>query len=71
MNPSTNRNERASWPVVKGRLGDPPPKQELPSPTDCLGMMWQLADDAWAFKGYEHAETGIQRRDLRVVRRPG
>jgi hypothetical protein len=64
-------NDRASWPVEKGRLHDPPPKRERPSPAECIAMKRQLADDAWAFMGRSDAETGLQSRIIRVVRRPG
>ncbi len=32
-------------------------------------MMWQLAQDAWAFKGGKVAESGLQRHIIRVYRR--
>lgn len=37
-----------------------------------LAMMWQLARDAWTFKGDpEHAESRLQRHAVRVRRRGG
>lgn len=39
------------------------------TPADRLGMMWQLACDAWAFKGEtEHAESRLQRHVVRIHR---
>ena len=38
-------------------------------PAERLGMMWQLARDAWAFKGgSEHAESRLQRHVVRIHR---
>ena len=39
------------------------------TPAERLGMMWQLALDAWAFKGEAVAEPGLPRHVVRVVRR--
>lgn len=40
------------------------------SVSERLGMMWQLAQDAWSFKGEtEHAEPRLQRHVVRVFRR--
>ena len=33
-----------------------------------IGMMWQLALDAWAFKGEPVAESRLPRHVVRVVR---
>jgi hypothetical protein len=42
------------------------------SPAERIGMMWQLALDAWAFKGETlHAESRLQRHVVRVHRRGG
>lgn len=38
-------------------------------PAERLGMMWQLARDAWAFKGEpDHAESRLQRHVVRIHR---
>jgi hypothetical protein len=34
-----------------------------------LGMMWQLAQDAWAFKGEPFAESRLPRHLIRILRR--
>ena len=34
-----------------------------------IGMMWQLALDAWAFRGEPVAEPRLQRQVVRVIRR--
>lgn len=39
------------------------------TPAERLGMMWQLALDAWAFKGEPLAEPRLPRHVVRVVRR--
>jgi hypothetical protein len=64
--------DRSKMPIRKFHLHDRP-KRERPSPEECLGMMWDLADTAWAFMGHSDgdAEADVQRRIVRVVRRPG
>lgn len=39
------------------------------TPEQRLSMMWQLALDAWAFKGESLAESRLPRHVVRVVRR--
>ena len=39
------------------------------TPAERLAMMWQLALDAWAFKGEPLAESRLQRHIIRVYRR--
>jgi len=39
------------------------------TPAQCLGIMWQLALDAWAFKGESLAESRLPRHVVSVVRR--
>ncbi|HEY0428171.1 MAG TPA: hypothetical protein VGC76_10350 [Pyrinomonadaceae bacterium] len=39
------------------------------TPAERWAMMWQLALDAWAFKGEPVAEPGLQRHIIRVYRR--
>jgi len=39
------------------------------TPAQRLSMMWQLALDAWAFKGDSLAESRLPRHVVRVVRR--
>ena len=39
------------------------------TPVQRLGMMWQLAVDAWAFKGESLAESRLPRHVVRIVRR--
>lgn len=38
------------------------------TPAERLGMMWQLALDAWAFKGEPLAEPELPRHVVRIVR---
>ena len=39
------------------------------TPAERLGMMWQLACDAWAFKGEsQHAESRLQRHVVSIHR---
>ncbi len=39
------------------------------TPTERWAMMWQLALDAWAFKGETVAEPKLQRHIIRVYQR--
>jgi hypothetical protein len=39
------------------------------TPAERWAMMWQLALDAWAFKGEPVAEPRLQRHIIRVYRR--
>lgn len=41
------------------------------TPAERLQMMWQLALDAWAFKGEPVAELRLPRHIVRVLRREG
>ena len=40
------------------------------TPAERWAMMWQLALDAWAFKGESVAEPRLQRNIVRVCRMP-
>ena len=39
------------------------------TPQERWAMMWQLALDAWAFRGESIAESGFPRHIVRVLRR--
>ena len=41
------------------------------SPADCIGMVWPLTLDAWAFKDASIAESRFQRHAVCVVRSEG
>jgi hypothetical protein len=41
------------------------------TPAQRWAVMWQLALDAWAFKGEPVAEPGLYRHIIRVYRRKG
>lgn len=57
--------------IVDRNQSDAHPEIEVASPAERLGMMWQLALDAWAFKegGGQHAESRLQRHVVRLRRR--
>ncbi|MDM8524713.1 hypothetical protein QUF80_15200 [Desulfococcaceae bacterium HSG8] len=38
------------------------------TPAGRMGMMWQLAVDAWAFKGESVAESGLPRHIVNIQR---
>ena len=53
------------------RQTDPEPARDVAGleGVQRLAMMWQLALDAWAFKGErEHAESRLQRHVVRIHR---
>ncbi len=53
------------------RLSDQGEERDLQNatPEECIGMMWQLALDAWAMMGDTSAESRLPRHVVRVVRR--
>ena len=62
---------RRSWPVRKYRLGEEPSEDLSASTTaaERIGMMWRLAQDAWAMAGrpipdYPREKTPISVRRL-------
>lgn len=59
--------------IVGRSESDAHPEIEVASPAERLGMMWQLALDAWAFKegGGQHDEARLQRHVVRLRRRGG
>lgn len=61
---------RTQWVTRIVRLSDPEIKTESEALTaeEGLGMMWQLALDAWAFMKETHAESGLQRHVVRLIR---
>jgi hypothetical protein len=60
-------------PVRVVRLHDQDTQDDLcnTTPEQRLGMMWQLAVDAWAFMGDSLDDSRLQRDVVRVVRRNG
>lgn len=62
-----------SVPVRKVSLHDPEADGDLKSksPQQLLGMMWQLALNAWSFKENLHAEPRLQRHVVVLKRRRG
>lgn len=53
------------------RLPDQEEERDLnqTTPSERLSMMWQLALDAWAFKGESLAESRLPRHVVRIVQR--
>ena len=58
--------------ITKKRLHDEGDDDDLrcATPEQLIGMMWQLALDAWAFKENPDVEPRLQ-RDVIVVKRRG
>ena len=66
----SERPDRSRYPVRKLGLHDPEPVDaSRPTPEQCIDMMWDLAQNAWAFMGAESAEPGLHRHIVRVIRR--
>jgi hypothetical protein len=54
----TRLDQQGTEPDLRGR-----------TPEQCIGMMWQLAMDAWAMRGHRYDESQLSRHVGRVVRR--
>ena len=54
---------RQDMPIRKASLHEADRTDDLrdKSPQELIGMMWQLAVDAWSFKENLHAEPRLQR----------
>ena len=59
--------------VRKRPLHEPDKSDDLKGkpPQELIGMMWQLALNAWAFKERLHAEPRLQRHVVVLKRRGG
>lgn len=55
--------------VRKTLLKDETDDLKNTTPEQRWAMMWQLAQNAWAFKGEPVAEPGLHRHIIRVYRR--
>ncbi len=55
--------------IRKTSLRDETDDLKKTTPEERWAMMWQLALDAWAFKGETVAESRLQRHIIRVYRR--
>ena len=68
------RAARANIKVAKFRLGEEPPDDSDDvyaqlSPEARIGMMWQLALNAFAFTGHDQPESGLSRHLVVIQRR--
>ena len=63
--------ERSERQIRVTRLRDQGTEHDLrrATPEQCVGMMWQLALDAWAMMGDPDIESRLPRHVVRVVRR--
>lgn len=57
--------------IRKTSLKDETDDLKNTTPEERWAMMWQLALDAWTFKGEPVAEPKLQRHIVRVFRRKG
>jgi len=66
-------NERSLWPASKGRLtemeGEVPDLSATTTVEERFAMMWQLAKDAWAFRGEPIDESEFPGPAVRIDRR--
>jgi len=62
--------DRRDLPVRVTRLRDQGTERDLEgtTPAERIGMMWQLALDAWAFMGEADAQSRLPRHVVRVIR---
>ena len=67
--------DRSKLTIRKFRLHDPEPEPDPVSPEESSRIMHELARTAWAFMRGENRDDApdpkLQRRIIRVVRRPG
>ena len=63
--------ERRAYPIRIQKLADQGNEPDLRATTAAqrIAMMWQLALDAWAFKGAPDAESRLPRHAVRLLRR--
>jgi len=65
--------DRSRWPTRKGALSElEADEQDLSASTtveERFAIMWQLAQDAWAFRGEPIGEPELSRHIARVIRR--
>jgi hypothetical protein len=64
---------RRDWPVRKGTLAemeqDQPSLAASTTVEERFALMWQLAQDAWAFRGEPVGEPPFPRHPVRLIRR--
>lgn len=70
---SEARLARQQWPTRKGTLremeGDEVDLSATTTVEERFAMMWQLAKDAWAFRGEPVGEPPFPRHPVRLIRR--
>jgi hypothetical protein len=64
--PEKNRQLRV---VKMSEQEDAADLRKTTTPQERLEIMWQLSQNAWAFKGEPIAEPGLHRHIVRVLRR--
>jgi hypothetical protein len=71
--PAMSESDRRMLRVRRARLEDQGAEDDLAGSTveERLNMMWQLALDAWAFKGELVVEPRLPRHVVRLIRREG
>lgn len=62
--------DRSRWQTRKTTLAEQGSERDLAEMTadERVGMMWQLALDAWAMKGEPVVEPRLQRDVVRIIR---
>ena len=73
VHPASTTNARSQWPVSKGSLSEMEADElDLSAVTTVeqrFAMMWQLAQDAWAFRGEPIDESPFSGPAVRIDRR--
>ena len=69
--PASRAAQRANYPIRKTTLAeqDLDPELDEMSAAERMEMMWQLAQDAWAFMEKPVGESRLPRHIVRVYRR--
>ena len=62
----SSRIERSAVPIRRGRLHEAGPDHAaMPSAEECIGMVWEMTMNAWAFMGHADAQPRLQRHVFR------
>ena len=66
-------DDRSSWPVWVGRVGDPQPKADysMLTPSQRIALCWEVTEHAWTLSGRDLNESAFRRDSESLSRRAG
>lgn len=70
--PESDGNDRSSWPVWRGRVGDREPAADYShlTPSQRIELVWEATKNVWSLTGMPLDESAF-RRDVESVARRG